>query len=167
MSLGELDTRIQGEASHSTPAPSTFVGVPYFRFVTAAVSRLRQPPRCEHFWTNLPSCPQSSSPVVNGHHVLGARISALSLDGYARRTGNIDTPLPILALFINEFFKAAGIRLRRQQSIAKYLRRPRPQSTSNPRPGGRRDREEGAPKELRERDHRPPSVGDAEPDTAS
>ena len=134
MSFGELPhTRIQGEASRcSAPSPSTFVRVPYFRFSPpcqtsrfpwSSCSRATLPTRSEQLLNNLRFLPRELHPQsVNGLRSLGFDANLCADLNSFKADRNVDTPL-ILALFINEFFKAAGSDYAASQSIAKYLRR--------------------------------------------
>lgn len=124
--------------------------------------RATLPTRSEQLLNNLRFLPRELHPQsVNGLRSLGFDANLCADLNSFKADRNVDTPL-ILALFINEFFKAAGSDYAASQSIAKYLRRRARKIDVEPlRPGGRRDREEHC-KELRSAAHRP-LHRDAEP----
>ena len=85
--------------------------------------RATLPTRSEQLLNNLRFLPRELHPQsVNGLRSLGFDANLCADLNSFKADRNVDTPL-ILALFINEFFKAAGSDYAASQSIAKYLRR--------------------------------------------
>ena len=85
--------------------------------------RATLPTRSEQLLNNLRFLPRELHPQsVNGLRSLGFDANLCADLNSFKADRNVDTPL-ILALFINEFFKAAGSDYAASKSIAKYLRR--------------------------------------------
>lgn len=85
--------------------------------------RATLPTRSEQLLNSLRFLPRELHPQsVNGLRSLGFDATFCADLNSFKTDSNVDMPL-ILALFINEFFKAAGSDYAASQSIAKYLRR--------------------------------------------
>ena len=117
--------------------------------------RATLPTRSEQLLNNLRFLPRELHPQsVNGLRSLGFDANLCADLNSFKADRNVDTPL-ILALFINEFFKAAGSDYAASQSIAKYLRRRARKIDVEPFGQEVAEIVKKHCKELRSADHRP------------